>query len=32
VDLMRQGQPDLPVLRALLQKYIDLLEPYQRKQ
>jgi hypothetical protein len=32
VDLMRQGQADLPVLRALLQKYIDLLEPYQRKQ
>jgi hypothetical protein len=32
VDLMGQGRPDLPALRALLQKYIDLLEPYQRKQ
>jgi hypothetical protein len=32
VDSMRQGQPDLPGLRALVQKYAALLEPYQRKQ
>ena len=32
VDLMRKGQPDLPALRALLQKYIEILEPYKRKQ
>jgi hypothetical protein len=32
VDLMRQGQPDLPALRALLQKYIEILEPYERKE
>jgi hypothetical protein len=32
VDLMRKGQPDLPALRALLQKYIEILEPYERKQ
>ena len=31
VDLMRKGQPDLPALRALLEKYIGILEPYQRK-
>jgi hypothetical protein len=31
VDLMRKGQPDLPALRALLQKYIEILEPYKRK-
>jgi len=31
VDLMRQGKPDLPALRALLQKYIEILEPYKRK-
>jgi hypothetical protein len=29
---MRKGQPDLPALRALLQKYIEILEPYKRKQ
>jgi hypothetical protein len=32
VALMRQGPPDLPALRALVQKYVDLLGPYQRKQ
>jgi hypothetical protein len=32
VDLMRKGEPDLPALRALLQKYIQILEPYERKQ
>ncbi|MBZ5516768.1 MAG: hypothetical protein LAN62_18345 [Acidobacteriia bacterium] len=32
VDLMRQGQPDLPALRALLAKYIEILEPYKLKQ
>jgi hypothetical protein len=32
VDLLRQGQPDLPTLRALLEKYIGILEPYKRKQ
>jgi len=32
VDLMRQGQPDLPALRALLQKYFEILEPYERKE
>ena len=31
VDLMRKGQPDLPALRALLQKYIEILEPYELK-
>jgi hypothetical protein len=31
VDLMRKGQPNLPALRALLQKYIGILEPYERK-
>ena len=29
VDLLRHGQPDLPTLRAALQKYISILEPYQ---
>ncbi len=29
VGLMRQGQPDLPALRALLQKYIKVLAPYE---
>jgi len=29
VDLMRQGQPDLPALHALLEKYISILEPYE---
>ena len=28
VDLMRQGRPDLPALRALLEKYLEILEPY----
>ena len=28
VELMRQGKPDLPALRALLKKYIEILEPY----
>lgn len=32
VDLMRKGPPDLPALRALLEKYIAILEPYQLKQ
>ncbi len=32
VDLMRKRQPDLPALRALLQKYIEILEPYERKE
>lgn len=32
VDLMRKGQPHLPALRALLQKYIEILEPYKRKE
>jgi len=31
VDLMRKGPPDLPALRALLQKYIEILEPYQQR-
>ena len=31
VDLMRQGKPDLPALRALLEKYIGILEPYQQR-
>jgi hypothetical protein len=31
VDLMRKGQPDLPALRALLQKYVEILEPYERE-
>ena len=29
VDLLRKGQPDMPTLRALLQKFTALLEPYQ---
>jgi hypothetical protein len=32
VDLMRKGKPDLPALRALLEKYIEILEPYKRKE
>lgn len=32
IDMMRQGQPDLPALRGLLQKYIEILEPYKREQ
>jgi hypothetical protein len=31
VDLLRQGPPDLPALRALLRRYIEILEPYQKK-
>jgi hypothetical protein len=31
VDLMRQGIPDLPALRALVQKFVDLLEPYKKQ-
>jgi hypothetical protein len=30
VDLMRQGQPELPALRDLLRKYIEILEPYRQ--
>ena len=29
VDLLRKGQPDMPTLRALIQKFTALLEPYQ---
>jgi hypothetical protein len=29
VYLLRQGKPDLPALRAALEKYIAILEPYQ---
>ncbi len=29
VDLLRRGNPDLPALRAALEKYVVLLEPYQ---
>ena len=29
VDLLRQGQPDLPALRAVLERYTAMLEPYQ---
>jgi hypothetical protein len=29
VDLLRKGQPDIPTLRALIQKFTDILEPYQ---
>jgi len=32
VDLMRKEQPNLPALRALLQKYIEILEPYEHKE
>ena len=31
VDLMRQGKPDLPALRALVQKLVDQLEPYKKQ-
>ncbi len=31
VGLMRRGAPDLPALRALLEKYIQILEPYEKK-
>jgi hypothetical protein len=30
VDLMRQGQPDLPALRDLLREYIEMLKPYMK--
>jgi hypothetical protein len=30
IDLMRQGKPDIAALRELVQKYIFLLEPYQK--
>jgi hypothetical protein len=29
VDLLRMGQPDMTALRALVQKFTDILEPYQ---
>lgn len=29
VDLLRQGPPDLPALRAMLERYTAMLEPYQ---
>jgi hypothetical protein len=29
VDLMRKGQPDIPALRVVVQKFTMLLEPYQ---
>jgi hypothetical protein len=29
VDLLRKGQPDLPALRALVQKFTGILEAYQ---
>ena len=32
VDLMRQGQPDLPALRTLLKQFMDELEPYKKPQ
>lgn len=31
VDLLRKGNPDLPALRVLLRKYVEILEPYQKK-
>jgi hypothetical protein len=31
VDLLRSRQPDLPALRALLEKYAGALEPFQRR-
>lgn len=30
IRLMRQGQPDLPALRALLRNYLDILQRYRR--
>jgi hypothetical protein len=30
VTLLRKGQPDLPALRKLLSRYIQILEPYQQ--
>ena len=32
VSLLRQGQPDTRALRVLLQKFTDILEPYQLRQ
>jgi hypothetical protein len=29
LDLLRRGHPDLPALRAALERYVALLEPYQ---
>jgi hypothetical protein len=29
VDLLRRGQPELPALRAALERYVAILEPYQ---
>jgi hypothetical protein len=29
VDRLRRGKPDMPALRAALEKYIAILEPYQ---
>jgi hypothetical protein len=29
VDLLRNGQPDIPALRAMLEKFTSALEPYQ---
>ena len=29
VELLRNGQPDIPALRAMLEKFTSLLEPYQ---
>jgi hypothetical protein len=29
VDLLRKGQPDMAMLRALIQKFTEILEPYQ---
>jgi hypothetical protein len=29
IDLLRRGKPDLPALRAAIEKYIAILEPYQ---
>jgi hypothetical protein len=31
VDRLRQGSPDPAALRALLQRYIELLEPYRNR-
>ncbi len=30
VELLRRGEKDLPMLRAVLQKYISILQPYTR--
>jgi hypothetical protein len=29
VDLLRRGQPDIPALRGLIEKFTAILEPYQ---